>query len=93
MTDKPKKPLTVAEIKARSLSRWENEGGAKQANPRKKRTRDPNQLAKIMIDIATGEAEQREQTATEKQASKAVSPGGPARAKALTPERRLLKEG
>ena len=27
MTDKPKKPPTIAELEVRSLSRWENEGG------------------------------------------------------------------
>ena len=41
MKEKPK-PLTDAGIKARSLSRWENEGGASKAP---KRHRDPNQLA------------------------------------------------
>jgi len=38
-----------------------------------KRPRDPNQLAKLMVDIATGEA---------------GTVGGPARAKALTPDQR-----
>jgi len=49
-----------------------------------KRPRDPNQLAKLMIDIAKGETDQPERTATEKRAAKAGSVGGPARAKALT---------
>lgn len=53
-----------------------------------KRPRDPNQLAKMMVDIATGEADQPERTPTEKRASKAGSVGGPARAKALTPAQR-----
>lgn len=53
-----------------------------------KRPRDPNQLAKMMIDIATGEADQPEKSATEKRASKAGVIGGPARAKALTPVQR-----
>ena len=53
-----------------------------------KRPRDPNQLAKLMVDIATGEAEQPEMSANEKRASKAGSVGGPARANALTPQQR-----
>jgi hypothetical protein len=53
-----------------------------------KRPRDPNQLAKSIIDIATGESGEPEETTFEKRASKAGSKGGPARAKALTPEQR-----
>lgn len=53
-----------------------------------KRPRDPNQLAKLIVDIATDEIEQPERTATEKRAAKAGSVGGPARASALTPEQR-----
>ena len=53
-----------------------------------KRPRDPNQLAKLMVDIASGEEEEAEETATEKRASKAGKKGGPARAKALTPAQR-----
>ncbi len=53
-----------------------------------KRPRDPNQLAKLMIDIASGEVEEAEATVTEKRASTAGKKGGPARAKALTPEQR-----
>lgn len=53
-----------------------------------KRPRDPNQLAKMMIDLATGEADEPERTVTGKRASKAGSVGGPARAKALTPAER-----
>ena len=53
-----------------------------------KRPRDPNQLAKLMIDIASGEADQPERTANEKRAAKAGTVGGAARAKALTPEQR-----
>lgn len=53
-----------------------------------KRPRDPNQLAKMIVDIATGEAVEPEQSANEKRASKAGSVGGPARAKALTPAQR-----
>ncbi|GGN62512.1 hypothetical protein GCM10011349_46270 [Novosphingobium indicum] len=53
-----------------------------------KRPRDPNQLAKMMIDIATGEIDQPEQSPTVQRASKAGMVGGPARAKALTPAQR-----
>lgn len=53
-----------------------------------KRPRDPNQLAKMMVEIATGETDQPEQSPAEKRAAKAGSVGGPARAKALTPAER-----
>jgi hypothetical protein len=53
-----------------------------------KRPRDPNQLAKMVVDIATGEREEAAETATEKRASKAGKKGGPARANALTAEQR-----
>lgn len=51
----------------------------------KKRPRDPNQLAKSIIGIATGEVEDKEVSA-ERAASGAK--GGVARAKHLTPEQR-----
>lgn len=53
-----------------------------------KRPRDPNQLAKLITDIATGEADEAEETKTTKRASGAGLKGGPARAAALTPEQR-----
>lgn len=53
-----------------------------------KRPRDPNQLAKAIADIATGQAEERQLSATEVRAAKAGAKGGPARAKALTPAQR-----
>jgi hypothetical protein len=53
-----------------------------------KRPRDPNQLAKMIADIATGDVEETEKTATEKRASTAGKKGGPARAKSLTPQQR-----
>lgn len=61
-----------------------------------KRPRDPNQWAKRMVEIATGEIEDREPTPEEQgKAAKAVARGklgGPkgarARALALTPEQR-----
>lgn len=52
-----------------------------------KRPRDANQLAKLITDIATGEVDD---AVSPKQAAtrKAGKAGGPARAKALTAERR-----
>ncbi|PZU61098.1 MAG: hypothetical protein DI547_01310 [Sphingobium sp.] len=53
-----------------------------------KRPRDPNQLAKLMVDIATGEEAAPEVAPTIARAKKAGQKGGPARAKVLTPEQR-----
>lgn len=53
-----------------------------------KRPRDANQLAKFIVDVATGDLEEVEKTPTELRASKAGEKGGPARAKVLTPEQR-----
>lgn len=53
-----------------------------------KRPRDPNQLAKLMVDIASGEEEEVEETKTEKRASNAGKKGGPARAAVLTAAQR-----
>lgn len=53
-----------------------------------KRPRDPNQLAKMVVDIATGEADAPEQTFNVKRAKTAGAKGGPARAKALSPKQR-----
>lgn len=63
MTGKAKKPPSKA------IQRWDTEGGAApsgpQQEPRKKRPRDANQLAKSIVDIATGEDEDREPTPEE----------------------------
>lgn len=53
-----------------------------------KRPRDPAQLAKLMIDIASGEVTDRQPTVKQTRAHKAGTKGGPARAKALTSEQR-----
>jgi hypothetical protein len=53
-----------------------------------KRPRDPNQLAKSVIDIATGQTAEPAETGLTKRARAGWSKGGPARAKALTPEQR-----
>ncbi len=53
-----------------------------------KRPRDPNQLAKMIVDIAAGEAEDIKSSESAKRASKGGTKGGPARAKSLTPAQR-----
>ncbi|BCK77149.1 K+-transporting ATPase, c chain [Acetobacter aceti NRIC 0242] len=53
-----------------------------------KRPRDPSQLAKLMIDLATGDDDHIKLTANEVRAAKAGTVGGPARAKSLTPQQR-----
>lgn len=53
-----------------------------------KRPRDPNQLGKLIVDIATGYASDPQVSAYSERASKAGSRGGPARASKLTPEQR-----
>ncbi len=59
---------------------------------RPKRPRDPAQLAKLMIDIASGEVEDREPTPEERGKDPAAAAlgrkGGAARAKSMTAERR-----
>lgn len=50
-----------------------------------KRPRDANQLAKSIVDIATGEAEEPEKAEGQR---KGGLKGGPARAQSLTPEER-----
>lgn len=53
-----------------------------------KRPRDPNQLAKRIVDIATGEDAEPCETGFTKRASAGGRKGGPARAAKLTPEQR-----
>ncbi len=53
-----------------------------------KRPTDGNQLAKMIVDLATGDAVEAVQSKTVKRASVAGAKGGPARAKSLTPEQR-----
>ena len=68
-----------------------------QERSRKKRPRDPNQLAKLIVDIATGQVEdkpdQRPGDSGKDPAAVALGrrgglKGGKARAAAMTPERR-----
>ena len=54
---------------------------------RPKRPRDVNQLAKAVVDVATGDASD-EEAATVVRARRAGTAGGPARASSLSPERR-----
>lgn len=58
------------------------------ADKKPKRPRDPNQLAKLMVDIASGE--KRDSTPTEEQERLAAAKrkGARARARVLTPEER-----
>jgi hypothetical protein len=62
------------------------------AETRRKRPRDPAQLAKLMIDIASGEIEDREPTPEERGKDPAAAAlgkkGGKARARNMTAERR-----
>ena len=55
--------------------------------PNPKRPRDPNQLAKLITDIATGEAEDAPDTRDQAAVSMGAK-GGRARADKMTPERR-----
>jgi len=59
---------------------------------RPKRPRDPAQLAKFVVDVATGEIEDREPTPAEQGKDPAAAAlgrkGGAARAAKMTPERR-----
>lgn len=55
-----------------------------------KRPRDPNQLAKLIVDIATGEAEDTVSAAKRRLSKRRVGglKGGKSRAESLTPEQR-----
>jgi hypothetical protein len=55
-----------------------------------KRPRDPNQLGKLIVDLSVGEAEEIVSAAPPKNeaAAEMGRKGGPARAKALTAQRR-----
>lgn len=53
-----------------------------------KRPRDPNQLAKSIVDIVTGEGSEPTETPKTVRARKGGLKGGAARAKALTPRER-----
>jgi hypothetical protein len=56
--------------------------------PRRKRPRDPAQLAKFVIDVATGAVEDKPESGLTRRARAGGKKGGPARKAALTPEQR-----
>jgi hypothetical protein len=66
------------------------------ADQRRKRPRDTNQLAKFIVDVATGEEERVDQSAETESHTSPIADrgraggrvGGPARSDALSPERR-----
>lgn len=53
-----------------------------------KRPRDPNQLAKFVIDAAISEEKEKEEAAEITRARKGGKKGGPARSAVLTPSQR-----
>lgn len=58
-------------------------------SPDPKRPRDPNQLAKLVLDLATGEVEgEKEPSEKDVRKSRGGSAGAKARADSLSPERR-----
>lgn len=58
------------------------------ATKRLPRPRDPAQLAKLIVDIATGEIEDRVDDGRDSAAAALGRKGGEARAAGMTPERR-----
>ena len=56
--------------------------------PRRKRPRDPAQLAKFVIDVATGAVEDKPESGLTRRARAGGKKGGPARKAALTPQQR-----
>ncbi len=53
-----------------------------------KRPRDANQLAKMIVDLSTGDAEEKPESVKAQSGRKGGLKGGVARRDALTPERR-----
>lgn len=53
-----------------------------------KRPRDPNQLAKMVVDIATGENQEAAVVSVSQRGAEGGKIGGKARAKSLTPRQR-----
>src|SRR5256885_13714652 len=92
MMTSPKKPSS------KTIERFENEGGTTKAGElsRKKRPRDFAQRAKMIVDIATGEIEDREPTPEEQGKDPAAVSlgrrgglkGGKARAASMSAKRR-----
>ena len=89
MTGNAKKPTLKA------LQRWETEGGATEdgpQTPKRRRPHDANQLAKSIVDIATGEIDDREEQGKDPCAvslgHRGDLKGGKAQAASMTPTRR-----
>ncbi len=55
---------------------------------RSRRPRDPNQLAKLIVEMATGEAPREPEPQPETPATEARRKGGKARAKKVSPRKR-----
>jgi hypothetical protein len=53
-----------------------------------KRPRDFNQAAKLVVDIASGEVEEKPDTGLARRARAGGNKGGPARSRSLTPAQR-----
>lgn len=53
-----------------------------------KRPRDPNQLAKMIVDLSTGEIEEKPESVKAESGRKGGLKGGVARAEKLSPKRR-----
>jgi hypothetical protein len=70
------------------LRGWNTEGELPMTTKRLKRPRDPIQLGKLIVDIATGQLQEPEETSAEKRARNAGQKGGKTRAKKLTPAQR-----
>src|ERR1700731_1909681 len=85
-----KRPKGTHNPSQNSLQRWENEGGALKG--RRKRPRDFSQAGKLVIDVATGQVEDRPPTPEEQGKDPAAAAlgrkGGAARAKSMTAEKR-----
>ena len=71
ITKHPKPPNN----NAKSIDRWDDEGGAPSGGDRsqQKRPRDPNQLGKLIGDISTGHVEDRAPTPEEQGKSRPPS--------------------
>lgn len=54
------------------------------------RPRDTNQLAKMIVDLSTGQAEEKPESVKARSGRKGGLKGGKARAEALTPEQRSV---
>jgi hypothetical protein len=84
-----KRPKGKRKPTPKAIGRWDDEGGAPSGGrSRPKRPRDPNQLAKSIVELATGQIKDREPPTAPKKGRKGGLKGGPARAAALDPQKR-----